>query len=313
MSAGQAMDEAAAERATLRPQAGAAEAAEAAPPRSQRTLRLWLLVLRRPTSVVSLLIILSVLFLAVPGPFVVPGDPYKTNILQLLQPPSAASPLGTDELGRDLLVRIVHGARYTLYAGLAAVFIGCLSGTLFGLIAGYFGGRVDFAIMGLADVLLSFPYFLLVVVIVAVLGPSLTTAMIAIGVWTAPYYMRVIRANTLELKVRPFVEAAVISGETTFNVLFRHILPNCMSQVLVLSTTYMSQAILMAAALSFLGLGAQPPEPEWGAMTAVGREYMFQAPHLLYIPAAFIFVTALAFNFLGDALRDVFDPRSRDR
>ena len=290
-----------------------ADLTEAAAPRSRRNLRLWLMVLRRPTTIVSLFIILVVVAMAVLGPFVIEGNPYQTNILNLLQPPSATFWLGTDELGRDLLVRIVHGARYTLYAGLAAVFIGCLTGTLLGLLAGYFGGWIDFAIMTLADVLLSFPYFLLVVIIVAVLGPSLTTAMIAVGVWTAPYYMRVIRASTFELKVRPFVEAAIVTGESTFNILIRHILPNCLSQVLVLSTTYLSQAILMAAALSFLGLGAQPPEPEWGAMTAIGREYMFQAPHVLYIPAIFIFITALAFNFLGDALRDVFDPRSRGR
>jgi ABC-type dipeptide/oligopeptide/nickel transport system permease subunit len=178
-------------------------------------------------------------------------------------------------------------------------------------VAGFFGWFVDYVIMILADVLLSFPYFLLVVVISAVLGPSLTTAMIAIGIWTAPYYTRVIRANTLELKSWPFVEAAVVTGESRWGTLLRHILPNCLSQVLVLSTTYMSQAILMASALSFLGLGAQPPKPEWGAMTAIGREYIFQAPHLLTVPAVAILLTALAFNFLGDALRDVLDPRMR--
>lgn len=282
-------------------------------PRSRRTLWLWLLVLRRPTNAASLLTIGVIVLMAAVGPFVLAGDPYKTDILNLLQPPSRDHWFGTDEIGRDLLTRIVHGARFTLYAGLAAVVIGSLFGTMLGLVAGYFGGWVDVVVMTLADVLLSFPYFLLVVVIVAVLGPSLTTAMIAVGIWTMPYYIRVIRANTLEIKVRSFVDAAIVTGESALSVLFHHILRNCASQLLVLSTTYLGQAILMAAALSFLGLGAQPPVPEWGAMTAVGREYIFQAPHVLYIPALFIFITALAFNFLGDALRDVFDPRSRGR
>lgn len=282
-------------------------------PRSRRTLWLWLTVLRRPTNVASLLTIIVIVLMAAVGPFVLAGDPYKTDILNLLEPPSRDHWFGTDEIGRDLLIRIVHGARFTLYAGLAAVVIGSLFGTMLGLVAGYFSGWVDVVVMTLADVLLSFPYFLLVVVIVAVLGPSLTTAMIAVGIWTMPYYIRVIRANTLEIKVRSFVDAAIVTGEPALSVLFHHILRNCTSQLLVLSTTYLGQAILMAAALSFLGLGAQPPVPEWGAMTAVGREYIFQAPHVLYIPALFIFITALAFNFLGDALRDVFDPRSRGR
>ncbi len=266
-------------------------------------------VLTRPTSIFGLLIISIVVSMAIFAPLLAPFDPYKTNIVFLLRPPSAEFWLGTDELGRDLLSRIIYGARYTLYAGLAAVLIGCSFGTTLGLIAAYFSNWLDNVVMTLSDVLLSFPYFLLVIVLVAVLGTSLTTAMFAIGVWTAPYYTRVVRANVMELRERPFVEAAIVSGEGRWNVVLRHILPNCLPSILVLSTTYLSQAILMAAALSFLGLGAQPPVPEWGAMTSVGREYLFQAPHMILIPSAFIFVTAIAVNFIGDNIRDSVDPR----
>ncbi|HKZ75986.1 MAG TPA: ABC transporter permease, partial [Actinomycetota bacterium] len=250
--------------------------AEASPGAVRRTARIWLRVLRRPTALASLIIVVGVVGMATFGPSLVTGDPIKPNIVYMLRPPGAQFPLGTDELGRDLLTRIVYGARPTFYAGVAAVAIGCVLGSFLGLVAGYFGKAVDGAIMLVVDVLLSFPYFLLVVVVVAALGPSLTTAMIAIGIWTAPYYTRVIRASTLELRVKPFVEAAIVSGESGFSILFRHILPNCLPQIIVLSTTYLSQAILLAAALSFLGLGAQPPEPEWGAMTAIGREHIFQ-------------------------------------
>jgi len=277
----------------------------------RRTVRIWKAVLRRPTTIASLIVIFGVVLMAVAGPSIVRGDPVKPNIVFMLRPPGPEFPLGTDEMGRDIFTRIVYGARPTMSAGLAAVLIGSFLGTFLGLVAGYFGKVADYVIMAGVDVLLSFPYFLLVVVIVAALGPSLSSAMIAIGIWTAPYYARVVRATTMELRGKPFVEAAIVTGESGWSTLFRHILPNCMPQVVVLSSTYLSQAILLAAALSFLGLGAQPPEPEWGAMTAVGREYIFQAPHVLGMPAVFIFLTALAFNFIGDALRDVLDPRTR--
>lgn len=271
----------------------------------------WGQVLFRPTSIFAILVVILVVIMAIGGSSIAPYDPYRQNIVMLLKPPSLQHLLGTDELGRDILSRIIAGARYTLYAGLAAVAIGSLLGSIAGLLSGYFGGWTDQIIMTVTDVLLSFPYFLLVVLIVAVLGPSLTSATIAVGIWTAPYFARVIRANAAELRSRPFIEAAKVSGEASVNIILRYILPNCMSSITVLSTTYLSQAILMAAALSFLGLGAQPPEPEWGAMTAIGREYLFDAPHMILVPAGFIFFTALAFNFIGDALRDALDPRER--
>jgi ABC-type dipeptide/oligopeptide/nickel transport system permease subunit len=276
------------------------------PPRSKR---IWWTVLRRPVNMIALLVIFVVVIMAIGGGGIAPQDPYRQNIVMLLQPPGLQHPFGTDELGRDILSRIIAGARDTVYAGIAAVGIGTILGSLLGLVSGYFAGWVDDAIMTFTDVLLSFPYFLLVVLIVAVLGPSLTSATIAVGIWTAPYFTRVVRANAAELRGRPFVEAAIVSGETPANIIFRYVLPNCLSSIVVLSTTYLSQAILMAAALSFLGLGAQPPQPEWGAMTAIGREHLFDAPHVIMVPAACIFLTALALNFLGDAVRDVLDPR----
>lgn len=258
----------------------------------------------------AILMLVLVLLMATIGPLFV-GSPTAPNLSAILSPPGWDHVFGTDELGRDLLSRIVHGSRATLMAGVAAVLIGSVLGTSLGLVAGYVGGWFDSLLMMLNDLLLSFPYFLLVVVIVAALGPSLSSAMIAIGIWTAPYYARVIRANTMELRGRGFVEAAKLSGETQLSVVARYIFPNCISQVIVLSTTYMAQAILMAASLGFLGLGAQPPAPEWGAMTAVGRTYLFQAPHLLAVPAIWIVLVALTFSYLGDVLRDKLDPKSK--
>lgn len=263
-----------------------------------------------PSVGLALFMLVLVCLMATIGPYFV-GSPVAPNLKAILSPPSWQNIFGTDELGRDLLARIVHGSRATLMAGVAAVLIGTVLGTILGLAAGYVGGWFDSVLMMLNDLLLSFPYFLLVVVIVAALGPSLSSAMIAIGIWTAPYYARVIRANTMELRGRGFVEAAQLSGETQLSIVSRYILPNCISQIIVLSTTYMAQAILMAASLGFLGLGAQPPAPEWGAMTAIGRTYLFQAPHVLAVPAIWIVLVALTFSYLGDVLRDKLDPKSK--
>lgn len=178
-----------------------------------------------------------------------------------------------------------------------------------GLISGYFGKITDTIAMTFNDTLLAFPYFLLAVLVVAIMGPSLESNMIAIGIWVCPYYVRLVRGATLALKQREYVEAARMSGENSASIIFRYILPNCISIVIVWSTTYYARAILMAASLGFLGLGAQPPIPEWGAMTASGRLYIFRAVSSILFPSAFILLSALSFNLLGDSLRDVLDPK----
>jgi peptide/nickel transport system permease protein len=256
-------------------------------------------------------VVVTVVLMALLAPYVAPHPPLEVNILRASEPPSWAYPFGVDSVGRDILSRIIFGSRATLAAGLIAVGIGASLGLTLGVLAGYYGRWIDGGIMLLVDLLLAFPYFLLAVVIVAALGASLQSAMIATGIWTFPFCTRLVRATVLVVKEEPYIEAARMVGETDTGILLRHVLPSCFSPIIVLSTIYFAQAILMASALSFLGLGAQPPDPEWGAMTAIGRDKMLTDPLMLFIPAAFILVTAMAFNFLGDTLRDVLDPRLR--
>lgn len=264
---------------------------------------------RNRVSVLSLIIILSMIGLTFIGPHFESHDPLEMNMAKTMKPPNAEFPFGTDALGRCVASRIIYGARATLLAGLVAIAIGAVLGTLLGLISGFYGGKLDNFIMRGLDVLLAFPYFLLAIVIVASLGPSLNSIMVAIGVWEMPYYARLVRGSVLSIREREYVEAARMIGEKDSAILGYYILPNCISPIIIMSTIYYAWAILMASTLSFLGLGVQPPTPEWGAMTAEGREYILFAPHLLFIPAFFICITASAFNFLGDALRDLLDPR----
>jgi len=249
------------------------------------------------------------IFLAIFGSSMAPHDPIKMDLGNTFSPSSVKNPFGTDEIGRCLLSRIFAGAHLTLGAALIAVFIGMFLGVPTGLLSGYFGGPTDTVTMTFADMLLAFPYFLLAVLVVAIMGPSLESNMIAIGIWVCPYYVRLVRGATLALKEREYVEAARMSGENSASIIFRYILPNCISIVIVWSTTYYARAIIMAAGLGFLGLGAQPPTPEWGAMTASGRLYIFKSISSILFPAIFILSAALSFNLLGDSLRDVLDPK----
>jgi ABC-type dipeptide/oligopeptide/nickel transport system permease subunit len=271
----------------------------------------WQTVTSSKISTLCLAFIVVIVLVAIFAPYIAPHGPLDINIFKPSQPISWEYPFGSDKLGRCTLSRIIFGARATLAAGIIAVSIGASLGMVLGLLAGYCSRWVDTGIMLVVDLLLAFPYFLLAVLIVAALGASLQSAMIATGIWTFPFYTRLVRATTLSVKERPFIEAARMSGESHVSIIFRYILPNCLSVVIVLSTTYFAQAILMASGLSFLGLGAQPPNPEWGAMTAIGREYMLSDPLALFIPSAFILFTALSFNLIGDTLRDVLDPRLR--
>jgi peptide/nickel transport system permease protein len=260
---------------------------------------------------IGLAIALLLVAVAAFGPTLYPVDPYRMAIGQRLRPPSAQHVLGTDEFGRDLLARIIHGSRISLRVGLISVGIGGLAGTALGLAAGLGGRKADLAIGGLVDVMLAFPGFLLALAIVATLGPSLENAMIAIGIRRVPVFVRVVRAGVLQLQSSEFVLAARALGANPLRVSIRHVLQNVAPTLIVLATLQFPEALLVSAGLSFLGLGAQPPLPEWGALLTSSRVYLARAPWLVNFPGLAILVTVLGLNLLGNALRDVLDPRLR--
>ncbi|MCS7219690.1 MAG: ABC transporter permease [Anaerolineae bacterium] len=246
------------------------------------------------------------------APVLAPQDPTQTNLAQRLAPPGTPGyPLGTDELGRDLLSRLIWGGRVSLLVGFSAVIVAMAFGVLVGLVAGYFGGWVDSLIMRLIDILMAFPAILLAIAIVASLGPGLRNAMLAVSIVGIPYYARIIRGSVLSLREQEFIHAARVIGVPDFQILTRHVLPNCISPLIVAATLDVGWMIMAAAGLSFLGLGAQPPTAEWGVMLSDGRQFIRVAPHLSVLPGAAIFLVVLALNFLGDGLRDALDPRLR--
>jgi peptide/nickel transport system permease protein len=236
-----------------------------------------------------------------------PHDPTRADLRLRLKAPSAEYPLGTDWIGRCLLSRLLYGIRLTAAVGLGTVAGGAAVGVALGLVAGYYGGLLETVIMRATDLLLAFPYFLLTIVLVAVLGPSLVNAMIAIAVWTVPQYIRLVRSVVLATKGREFVEAARALGRPEGGILLRHVFPSCVPSLTVQSAVFCAQNMLMGASLSFLGLGAQPPSPELGAMLGAGRAYLRAAPQVVAVPALGIFLAVVAVNFLGDALRDHLD------
>jgi peptide/nickel transport system permease protein len=281
--------------------------------------REWQLVLRRlarrRTALFGLCVVALVLVTAVAAPLVSPFDPVEQNIGERLQAPGTRDAagrlhvLGTDHLGRDLLARILHGARPALMVGFAAVLISGVLGMAAGLVAGYFGGRVDDVLMRLADVQLAFPFILLAIAVIGVLGPSLPTIIAVIGVSSWVVYARVVRGTVLSLTEREFVQAALALGSGDRRVVLRHILPNAFTPWLVVATLDMARVIVTESALSFLGLGVQPPTPTWGGMLADGRVYISTAWWLATFPGLAILVTVLGINLFGDGLRDTLDPR----
>ena len=279
----------------------------------RRVLRDLLRFFRRPEATLGTLILLVLVLTALFAPQLAPYEPLQQNIRNRLQPPSAQHLLGTDEFGRDVLSRIIYGARITLLVGTISVGIALTIGTILGLAAGYLRGWVDLVIGAITDILLSFPSFLLALGIVAVLGPSLENAMIAVGVRGIPLFTRMVRSETLALGSRDFIQASQALGASSFRVVWRHILPNAFPSMLVLVTLQFPIAVLTAAGLSFLGLGAQPPSPEWGAQLVSARVYIRSAPWLVNYPGLAILVTVIGFNLLGNALRDALDPRNRSR
>ena len=243
------------------------------------------------------------------APLLAPYDPVATDFATVLAPPSWTHPFGTDDIGRDILSRVIHGSRVSLEAGLFTVAVALVVGLPLGLAAGFVGGRVDDLIMRAVEVILSFPTLVLALGITAILGPKLIHALFAIGVVFVPHFARLIRGQVLAVKENDFVAAATALGATDLRVVVLHVLPNCIAPLLVQSSFSISFAILTEAALSFLGLGTQPPTPSWGIMLSTARGYLEQAPWLGAFPGLAIFLTVLGFNLLGDGIRDALDPR----
>ena len=269
---------------------------------------------RDPLAVASLVVVLAFILGAIFATVLTPypeqgrGDP---NILEKFQPPSWSHPLGTDYLGRDVLARILYGGRVSLGMGLLVVVLAVLIGTPLGALAGYYGGWWDNLIMRITDMFLAFPPLLLAMAIAAALGPSFTNAMIAISLTWWPWYTRLVRAQVLSLRERYFIEAARSIGVTNFTIIRRHVLPNVLTPVLVQGTMDLGSAILTGAAISFIGLGVQAPTAEWGSMISQGRIYFIERPWFAGAAGMAIFLVTLAFNLVGDAMRDAADPRTR--
>jgi peptide/nickel transport system permease protein len=267
--------------------------------------------LRRTGARIGLAIAVLFLLLTVTAPWIAPYDPYDQDLSSALAPPSAAHPFGADQYGRDVLSRVIHGTRTALIAIIVADGLALVVGGTLGLVAGFAGGRVDTAVMRLVDVLLAFPYLLLALIIVAALGPSLTNSILAIGIIYTPQFARLMRGQVLAVQSADFVWAARSVGATPVRVMVRHVLPNSLSPVLVMATLQAGSVVVETAGLSFLGLGAQPPSPDWGALLADGHSYFLTAWWIATFPGLAIFLVVLGFNLVGDALRDQLDPRRR--
>lgn len=266
-------------------------------------------------AVAGLIIVVTVLLLAAFAPFIAPYAPDLTDASVFLHPPawqtggSAAHLLGTDAIGRDILSRLIHGARLSLLIGIAVVTVSVIVGTVLGLLAGYFRGVFEIAIMRIMDIILTLPSLLLAIVIVAILGPGMMNAMLAVSIVVLPHYVRITRAAVISETSRDYVTAARMGGAGHWRLMFSEVLPNCTAPLIVQASLGISTAILDAAALGFLGLGAQPPSPEWGTMLADAREFVLRAWWVVTFPGLAILVTVLAFNLLGDGLRDALDPK----
>jgi peptide/nickel transport system permease protein len=277
------------------------------------TRSFWWSLLRSPSGAIGLAIVLLLVLSAVLAPVIAPFDPLRMAAGPRLQPPSAAHWFGTDDFGRDLFSRILYGARLTLQIGTIAVGISLTAGLLLGLVAGYAGGWTERVLMRLVDVLFSFTEIVIALACLAILGVGLTNAMIAIGIASIPFYARITHSVVLVERSKPYFEAAVAGGAGHLRLIFGHLLPNVVPTLIVVGTLGISTAVLAAAGLSFLGLGAQPPQPEWGFMLSSSRDLISRAPWMMIFPGVAIAVTVLGFNLLGDGIREVLDPRQRQR
>jgi peptide/nickel transport system permease protein len=268
-------------------------------------------LLRNKLAVVGIGIFTVFLLSAFLAPWLAPYDPIKQELITRREPPSSEHLLGIDEVGRDILSRIIFGARTSLQVGVGSVSFAIIIGVLVGAVSGYLGRWVDSIVMRLMDILLAFPSMLLAIAIVSILGPGLMNMLYAIAIVSIPQYARIVRASVLSVKEQDYILAARAIGCPPSHILFRNVLPNCLTPLIVQATLGIATAILDAAGLSFLGLGAQPPTPEWGAMLGRGRGSVFTAPHIVFFPGLAIMLTVLGFNLLGDGLRDALDVRLR--
>jgi ABC-type dipeptide/oligopeptide/nickel transport system permease subunit len=278
---------------------------------SKRLPRLWRQFRHNRAGLIGLVILAAFLLAGLTANILAPYDPYEIDLEGGLKGPSAKHWLGRDELGRDLLSRVIYGARLSLVIGVIAVSIGVGLGVPIGAVSGYLGGWADLLVQRLIDILLAFPGILLAIVLVAILGVGLPQVMVAVGIVSIPVYARLVRGQVLSLRSQEFVDAARAMGATAGRVIWRHILPNTLAVIIVQSTLQIAAAILAAAALGFLGLGAQPPAAEWGSMLSNARQYIRLAPHNVTFPGVAIMLTVLGFNLVGDAIRDALDPRMR--
>lgn len=268
----------------------------------------WLKFKRSKLALLGLFLIGAQILIAIFAPIIAPYNPYQQDLLKRTLPVgSEGHLLGTDDFGRDILSRIIYGSRISLMVGLSSVFIGLVIGVSLGLIAGFYP-KIDMFIMRLIDIMLSFPGVLLALSIIAILGPGLINVIIAISIWSIPTFTRLVRSQVLQIKEYEYVSAARALGANDFIIMVKHILPNCIGPIIVYASLRIASAILSAAALSFLGLGAQPPLPEWGAMVSAGRSYIYNAPHMIIVPGLAIMLLVMSFNLVGDGLRDAFDP-----
>jgi peptide/nickel transport system permease protein len=271
----------------------------------------WRRLRRNTGATAGGVVFLLIVAAAAAAPWLAPHDPVRLNVAESLEPPGPRHWLGTDQFGRDVLSRIVYGARVSVATGLVAVTISVVGGSVLGLVSGYYRGTVDLFVMRLVDVMLAFPGILLALVIIAVLGPNLGSAMVAVGISGMPLFIRVVRSSTLSVREVQYVEAARATGGGDARIVFRHVLPNVLTPIIVLVTLGIPSAIIAGAALSFLGLGVRPPTPDWGDMLSRGRAFMTTAWWLSTFPGLAIMVIVLAINRLGDGLRDALDPRMK--
>lgn len=269
----------------------------------------WRRLKKNKAAMVGLGIILVLIFCALFAEFIAPYGYDDQDLTSRFKPPSKENLLGTDNFGRDILSRIIYGSRISLQVGFIAVGIAAIVGGTLGAIAGYYGGRLDNLIMRFIDILLAIPGILLAISIVASLGPGLRNVMIAVGIGAIPRYARIVRASVLSLRDQEFIEAAKAVGANDFRIITKHIIPNSMAPIIVQATLGVASAILSAAGLSFIGLGIQPPDPEWGAMLSSGRQYLRDYWHIATFPGIAIMITIFGLNLLGDGLRDALDPR----
>ena len=275
----------------------------------ERFKRSWIKLKRNKAAMVGGILLLVYVLSAIFAPVLFPGNPSAPNLIKSLETPTLKDPLGTDELGRSILGRIIYGSRISLLIAVGVVSVGIILGIPVGLISGYYGGKIDFGIQRITDAMLAFPGFLLALALVAVLGVGLKNTVISIGISMVPMYIRLVRGCVLSVREEDYVEAARAVGTRDVIILLRHILPNVMVPITVQTSLSMGMAILFAAGLGFLGIGVQPPNPEWGAMLGSARSYLFHAPHVATFPGIAIFLAVLSFNLLGDGLRDALDPR----